>query len=67
MRRIRTEEEKIAKKLADLVSNVSIDLDQIGIYLANLPNIYYNRLMLVIESAEHEKEMRNVRQHDTLF
>lgn len=67
MRKLRTEEEKIAKKLADLVSNVSIDLDQIGIYLANLPNIYYNRLLTVIESAEHEKEMTNVRQHDTLF
>lgn len=67
MRRQKTEEEKIVKNLSDIVSDVRIDLDQIGVYLARNSTLTYNRFMLIMESAEHEMEMKNVRQHDTLF
>lgn len=56
MRRIRTPEEKVAKQLADIVNNVSIDLDEVGIHLAiNQPHISYLRLENIVESAKEEK------------
>ena len=69
MRRIQTAEEKAAKKLSTLVNDITLDLDEVGIYLARLaPTISYNRLMLIAESAEFEKENVNVRHsHDPLF
>jgi hypothetical protein len=56
MRRIQTEEEKAAKKLANIVSDVRLDLDEVGGHLANLPNVAYRRLSEVVDSAENEKE-----------
>jgi hypothetical protein len=69
MRRIITEEEKAAKKIANVVSDVRLDLDSIGIYLARYsPTISYNRLLLIAESAEFEKENIDVRHsHEPLF
>lgn len=69
MKRIQTAEEKAAKKLSTLVNDITLDLDEVGIYLARLaPTISYNRLMLIAESAEFEKENVNVRHsHDPLF
>ena len=52
-----TEEEKAAKKLADLLSDLRLDLDLIGYYFAsNFGSVLYNRLLHLFESAEHEKE-----------
>jgi hypothetical protein len=64
-----TEEEKAAKKIANAVSDVRLDLDSIGIYLARYsPTVSYNRLMLIAESAEFEKENIDVRHtHEPLF
>lgn len=56
MRRIKTEEEKAANKLATIVSDVRLDLDEVGSHLANLPNVAYRRLSEVVDSAEDEKE-----------
>jgi len=69
MRRIITEEEKAAKKIANVVSDVRLDLDDVGIYLARYsPTISYNRLLLIAESAEFEKENIDVRHsHEPLF
>jgi hypothetical protein len=60
--RIRTEEEKIAKQLANIVNDLTVDLDQVGVYLArNSRNVSITRLNEVIESANYEKEQSNVR------
>ncbi len=69
MRRIKTEEEKAAQKIANAISDVRLDLDDVGIYLARyFPTISYNRLILVAESAEFEKENIDVRHtHEPLF
>ena len=57
-----TEEEKIAKKLSDIVSDLRVDLDLIGSYLAKIaPTVSYNRLQVIAESAEQEKERMNDR------
>lgn len=60
-----SDEEKVAIKLSDLVSDLRLDLDQIGIYLGrNLPATPYRRLNVILESAEYEKEKDNVRNGD---
>lgn len=66
---ILTDEEKAAKKIANVVSDVRLDLDSVGIYLARYaPTISYNRLLLIAESAEFEKENVDVRNsHHQLF
>lgn len=65
----KTEEEKAALKLATIVSDVRLDLDEVGVYLGRYaPTISYNRLMLIAESAEFEKENIDVRNtHEPLF
>jgi hypothetical protein len=63
MRRIQTEEEKAAKKLATIVSDVRLDLDEVGSHLVNLPNVAYRRLSEVVDSAKDEKEGKYDREH----
>ena len=60
---LQTEEEKAAKKIANIVSDVRLDLDEIGIHLAQLPNVSMRRLVEIAESAEHEKESKYDREH----
>jgi hypothetical protein len=69
MRRIQTREEKAATKIATIVNDITLDLDFVGVYLARTaPTISYNRLLLIAESAEFEKENINVRHtHEPLF
>jgi D-alanyl-D-alanine dipeptidase len=64
-----TEEEKVAKRLATIISDVRLDLDEVGIHLAQItPTTSYNRLMLIAEAAEFEKENIDVRYaHEPLF
>jgi len=52
----KTEEEKVAVVIADKLDKVTLNLDEVGRYLAGMPNIYYNRLMIIAEAAEYEKE-----------
>jgi hypothetical protein len=64
MRKSPAPEEKIAKHLAQIVSDVNLDIEQVGIYLArNFPSVSYRRLQVVIESAEWEKEAKYDREH----
>ena len=69
MRRIQTREEKAATKIATIVNDITLDLDFVGIHLArSSPTVSYNRLMLIAESAEFEKESIDVRHtHEPLF
>jgi hypothetical protein len=59
-----TQEERVAKQIENLVSDLRIDLDLVGKYLADIsPTMSYNRLMIIAESAEFEKESIDVRNH----
>ena len=64
-----TPEEKVAQQIEKITSDLRIDLDLVGTYLANIsPTVSYNRLMIIAESAEFEKERIDVRnQHNPLF
>jgi hypothetical protein len=68
-RRRLTQEEKVAQQIENITADLRLDLDLVGKYLANIsPTISYNRLMIIAESAEFEKESINVRSsHDPLF
>ena len=64
MRRRTTQEEKLAQQIADIICDTRIDLDQIGVYLARFkPSMPYNRLMIIAEAAEWEREKAYDREH----
>jgi hypothetical protein len=57
MARHTTKEEKVAVKLTDLVSDVTLDLDEVGMYISRAsPTVLINRLSIVVESAVDERE-----------
>lgn len=50
--------EQVAQKFGELVSNLHLDLEQTGVMMARyLPNLTYNRIKMIIEIAEHEREV----------
>lgn len=51
----KTEEQKTAETIANKLDSVTLDLDEVGRYLATMPNVYYNRFMIVAEAAEFAK------------
>jgi len=59
MRRIhQTKELKVATKISDLVNDLTLDLDQVGFYLATNNAVTYRRVMDIAEAAQWEKEER---------
>ena len=57
-----TQEEKEANKLANLLSDLRIDLELVGFYFAqNVGSTLYNRLQIVYETAQEIKENKNDR------
>lgn len=63
-RKILTKEEKAAKKLIELVNDYEIDLDMVGVYLAQQTStLMYNRLDTVIDSARYYLEAQHDRQN----
>jgi uncharacterized membrane protein len=63
-KRIITNEEKEAKKLAELLSDLRLDLELVGVYFAqNVSSTLYNRLQIVYETAQEIKEEQNERNH----
>lgn len=60
IRRIMTEEEKVAKNIGDVVSDLRVDLERVGEYIANSqPYVVYNRIQVIAESAKETKEGTN--------
>ena len=52
-----TKEERVAIKLGELVNDVTLDLDDVGKYMAYIvETVSINRLGVVIESAVYERE-----------
>jgi hypothetical protein len=52
-----TKEEKVAIQLSNVLSDLRLDLDMVGHYLAeSVPNVIYNRLITIADSAEHTKQ-----------
>jgi hypothetical protein len=53
-----TKELKVATKISDLVNDLTLDLDQVGVYLATNNAVTYRRVMDIAEAAQWEKEER---------
>lgn len=64
-----TDEEKVAQKISALVSDLRVDVEAVGMYLAQIqPSVGYNRLQVIAESAQHHKENNDLRaNHYTIF
>ena len=63
MKKLQTKEEKVAIRFGELVNDVTLDLDQIGKYIARqLPTISHRRLGVIIESAEEEKNGNTIQE-----
>ena len=59
-KRIVTVEERVANKLGNQISDLRVDLELVGQYLAkSQPNVVYNRLQVIAESAKETKEGTN--------
>jgi hypothetical protein len=49
-------EEKLAEKINVMVSDLNLDLEQVGVMVARvLPELTFNRFMVVLESAQAER------------
>jgi dTDP-4-dehydrorhamnose reductase len=67
-----TNEEKVARKIANLLTDLTIDLDKVGYHLAHSCSyLWYARAMEVLEAAQYNKEVAEINRwgeySDTLF
>ncbi len=66
MRSIRiptSQEERVAKRIGDLLSDYSLDLEQVGKYIAvSVPYVVYARAIEVLEAAQYNKEVAEYRE-----
>jgi hypothetical protein len=50
------EESSVANRISKLVSDLTLDIEQVGIYIGRQPNVILNRLEIIAEVAREEKE-----------
>lgn len=64
-----SKELKVASKISDLVNDITLDLDQVGVFLATNNAMTYRRVMEIMEAAQWHKEERyhEVNNEDYLF
>ncbi len=60
MRKIITKEDKVAKKIIDSLTDVTLDLDQVGMTIAHATStVMFNRVQSVAEASAFERENMN--------
>lgn len=60
MRKRITDEEKVAKRLADMISDLRLDLEMISLYITQIsPNVTINRILLMADFIKDEKESKH--------
>jgi hypothetical protein len=64
MKRRPTKELKVAEKMSEMVNDLTLDLDQVGVYIASNNSITYRRIIEVAEAAKFEKEEREVNDYN---
>ena len=50
------EEGNVANRISKLVSDLTLDIEQVGIYIGRQPNIILKRLEIITETAREEKD-----------
>jgi hypothetical protein len=68
----KTKEEKVAEKIGTLLSDFTLDLEKVGVYMSrSLPYLIFRRGLEVLESAEFQldivEQKRIEYNHDRLF
>ena len=59
-----SKEEKIAIKMSEIVNDYTLNLDEVGRHFFRVaPQVSYNRIIEIVDIAEHEKEATNDRNH----
>jgi len=57
MRKLITNEEKVAKTISNLVSDLRLDLEMLAVYLQQInPNVTMHRILLMADLLKDEKE-----------
>ena len=57
MRKQITDEEKVAKTLGNLISDLRLDLEMVAMYVYQIsPNVTINRILLMADIIKDEKE-----------
>jgi predicted RNA binding protein with dsRBD fold (UPF0201 family) len=52
----KTDEEKVAEAIHKLLSDLRLDLDQVGVYIGRIrPQTSQRRLEIILEAAEEER------------
>jgi len=52
---VKTKEEKVAEKIAQSMTDFTLDLERVGLYLATAtPYLLFRRTLEVLESAEYQ-------------
>ena len=60
MRKLITNEEKVAKTISNLVSDLRLDLEMLAVYLQQInPNVTINRILLMADLLKDEKENKH--------
>ena len=63
-KRTLTKEQKVAHQLSDMLNDITLDLDMVGKYLGiHSSSVQFNRIQLIAEIAQHEKEEQYDREH----
>jgi hypothetical protein len=59
---VKTREETVANKIADLLADIRLDAERIGFYLGHMPDPdIYDRLELLLDSTKLTREQRQER------
>jgi hypothetical protein len=57
-----TDEEKVAVKISNMICDLRLDIERVGIYLARMrPSTTFHRLEVLTEAAQEEKENNEFR------
>lgn len=57
-----TDEEKVAVKISNMICDLRLDIERVGIYMARMrPSTTYHRLEILTEAAQEEKENNEFR------
>ena len=60
MRKVITDSERVAKTMANLVSDLRLDLELVAMYLYQIsPNVTVNRILLMADLLKDEKENKH--------
>lgn len=54
----KSSEEKVAQKIGGHLTDFSLDLEAVGMYLSQQPYIIYNRAIEVLEATEYNKSIK---------